>query len=55
MNNNNTITAMADKKSILIAEDNASNYKLLEAILSKSYNLLHAWEGKEANTNRNWY
>lgn len=39
---------MADKKSILIAEDNASNYKLLEAILSKSYNLLHAWEGKEA-------
>lgn len=48
MNNNNTITAMADKKSILIAEDNASNYKLLEAILSKSYNLLHAWEGKEA-------
>ncbi len=48
MNNNNTITAMVDKKSILIAEDNASNYKLLEAILSKSYNLLHAWEGKEA-------
>lgn len=48
MNNNNTITAMADKKSILIAEDNASNYKLLEAILSKSNNLLHAWEGKEA-------
>ena len=48
MNNNNTITAMADKKSILIAEDNASNNKLLEAILSKSYNLLHAWEGKEA-------
>lgn len=48
MNNNNTITAMADKKSILIAEDNASNYKLLEAILSKSYNLLHAWGGKEA-------
>lgn len=48
MNNNNTITAMADKKSILIAEDNASNYKLLEAMLSKSYNLLHAWEGKEA-------
>ena len=24
MNNNNTITAMADKKSILIAEDNAA-------------------------------
>lgn len=48
MNNNSTTNAMTDKKSILIAEDNASNYKLLEAILSKSYNLLHAWEGKEA-------
>ena len=48
MNNQNTITARADKKSILIAEDNASNLIVLEAILSKSYNLLHAWEGKEA-------
>ncbi len=48
MNNNSTTNAMTDKKSILITEDNASNYKLLEAILSKSYNLLHAWEGKEA-------
>ncbi len=48
MNNDSTTNAMTDKKSILIAEDNASNYKLLEAILSKSYNLLHAWEGKEA-------
>lgn len=48
MNNNSTTNAMTNKKSILIAEDNASNYKLLEAILSKSYNLLHAWEGQEA-------
>ena len=34
--------------SILIAEDNASNYKLLEIVLEKEYNLLHAWNGKEA-------
>ena len=36
------------KTTILIAEDNASNYKLLEVILSKSYNLIHAWNGREA-------
>lgn len=39
---------MEQKKSILIAEDNASNFKLLDVILSKEYELLHAWNGKEA-------
>ena len=34
--------------TILIAEDNASNYKLLEIVLSKEYNLIHAWNGEEA-------
>lgn len=33
---------------ILIAEDNVSNYKLLEIVLSKEYELLHAWNGQEA-------
>lgn len=33
--------------TLLIAEDNESNYTLIKAIL-KDYNLLHAWNGKEA-------
>jgi len=36
------------KVNILVAEDNASNYKLVETILHKDYNLYHAWDGKEA-------
>ena len=38
-----------DKKAstLLIAEDNESNYTLIKAIL-KEYNLLHAWNGQEA-------
>ena len=36
------------KVKILVAEDNESNYKLVSAILSREYNLFHAWNGKEA-------
>lgn len=35
-------------KTILIAEDVESNFLLLKALLSKTYNLLHAYNGKEA-------
>lgn len=35
------------KKTILIAEDDPSNFKLYTVIL-KEYNLIHAWNGKEA-------
>lgn len=34
--------------SILIAEDNPSNYKLLKSILQKEYSLYHAENGQEA-------
>lgn len=37
-----------EKLTILIAEDNESNYILFKSILSKEYNLLHAWNGQEA-------
>ena len=34
--------------TILIAEDDESNYLLIKSILGKEYNLVHAWNGKEA-------
>ena len=37
-----------DKLTVLVAEDNESNYKLFETILKKNYNLIHAWDGEEA-------
>lgn len=36
------------KCTLLIAEDNSSNYRLFESILKKDYSLIHAWNGKEA-------
>ncbi|MEG1644758.1 MAG: ATP-binding protein [Alistipes sp.] len=36
------------KLTILIAEDNESNYKLFESILRQEYKLIHAWNGQEA-------
>ena len=42
------VSVHTDKITILIAEDNASNYKLFETILRKDYHILHAWNGKEA-------
>lgn len=36
------------KKTILVAEDVESNFLLLKALLAKTYNLLHAYNGKEA-------
>jgi len=37
-----------DKTKILVSEDDPSNYKLFESILSKEYQLFHAWNGEEA-------
>lgn len=34
--------------TLLIAEDNESNFKFFETILKKDYHLLHAWNGEEA-------
>ena len=37
-----------EKVTLLIAEDNESNYMLFESILSSHYKLIHAWDGVEA-------
>lgn len=37
-----------EKKQILVAEDNASNYKLIQFILSRQYRVIHANDGHEA-------
>lgn len=43
------ITLIKEQKiDVLVAEDHESNYRLIEAILRKEYNLIHAWNGKEA-------
>lgn len=34
--------------TILVAEDNESNFLLFESILEPDYKLIHAWDGKEA-------
>ena len=36
------------KITILVAEDHNSNYRLIESILKKDYDLVHAWNGQEA-------
>lgn len=42
------VAVEAEKVTILVAEDNESNYKLINAILGKTYDLVHAWNGREA-------
>lgn len=42
------VHVVQDQLSILIAEDNPSNYKLFESILKKEYHLIHAVNGREA-------
>lgn len=37
-----------EKATILIAEDNESNYFLFQTLLEDDYNLIHAWDGLEA-------
>ena len=41
-------TIKKDKLTLLVAEDNDSNYLLFDTILSNDYNLIHAWDGVEA-------
>ncbi len=45
---NEPYSAFQLRKNILIAEDEDSNYDLLNAILGKEYKLIRAWDGMEA-------
>ena len=48
MENNDIKENISAGRTILVAEDVESNFLLLKAIIGKTYNLLHAWNGKEA-------
>ena len=48
MENNEIKENTSAGRTILVAEDVESNFLLLKAIIGKTYNLLHAWNGKEA-------
>ena len=37
-----------EKPTLLVAEDNESNYFLISSLLEDDYNLIHAWNGREA-------
>lgn len=41
-------TEIGPDSTILIAEDNESNYMLFQSILESEYKLIHAWDGVEA-------
>lgn len=45
---NNLSAQAAARPRILVAEDNPSNYKLVEVLLRRDYELVHAWDGAEA-------
>lgn len=38
----------SERPTLLVAEDNESNYFLMSSLLEDDYNLLHAWNGREA-------
>ena len=44
----NSVNPVGNRPRLLVAEDNPSNYKLVEVLLRRDYDLLHAWNGKEA-------
>ena len=43
----NSVNPVGNRPRLLVAEDNPSNYKLVEVLLRRDYDLLHAWNGEE--------
>lgn len=46
--NQQTTVIASGKSTLLVAEDNESNYFLVSSMLEDEYNLIHAWNGREA-------
>ena len=44
----NSVNPVGNRPRLLVAEDNPSNYKLVEVLLRRDYDLLHAWNGEQA-------
>lgn len=42
------MSELNEKTLVLVAEDDASNYRLSEILLKSNYNIIHAWDGLEA-------
>ena len=44
----NSVNPVGNRPRLLVAEDNPSNFKLVEVLLRRDYELVHAWDGRQA-------
>ena len=44
----NSVNPVGNRHRLLVAEDNPSNFKLVEVLLRRDYELVHAWDGRQA-------
>ena len=45
---NECVNSDDGRPRLLVAEDNPSNFKLVEVLLRRDYELVHAWDGRQA-------
>ena len=45
---NEHVSSDGSRPRLLVAEDNPSNFKLVEVLLRRDYELAHAWDGRQA-------
>lgn len=48
MERNDCVDSDGNRPRLLVAEDNPSNFKLVEVLLRRNYELVHAWDGRQA-------
>lgn len=44
---NECVNSDDGRPRLLVAEDNPSNFKLVEVLLRRDYELVHAWDGRQ--------